>query len=99
LIKIMKDIWLGFKIAEENRHKSQWGKFWFSKNIYYLCKTFGEYGDIYMFMSERTNTPNIVSRKKRFDSLKKHSYLCETKSHKKVFERIQTLWDFLSEVL
>jgi hypothetical protein len=22
-----KDIWLGFKIAEENRHKSQWGKF------------------------------------------------------------------------
>ena len=23
----LKDIWLGFKIAEENRHKSQWGKF------------------------------------------------------------------------
>jgi hypothetical protein len=30
LLKIklaLKDIWLGFKIAEENRHKSQWGKF------------------------------------------------------------------------
>ena len=25
--KIYKDIILGFKIAEENRHKSQWGKF------------------------------------------------------------------------
>ncbi len=24
---ILKDIWLGFKIAEENKHKSQWGKF------------------------------------------------------------------------
>jgi hypothetical protein len=24
---ILKEIWLGFKIAEENRHKSQWGKF------------------------------------------------------------------------
>ncbi len=24
---ILKDIWLGFKIAEENRNKSQWGKF------------------------------------------------------------------------
>lgn len=23
----LKEIWLGFKIAEENRHKSQWGKF------------------------------------------------------------------------
>ena len=23
---ILKEIWLGFKIAEENRHKSQWGK-------------------------------------------------------------------------
>ena len=22
-----QDLWLGFKIAEENRHKSQWGKF------------------------------------------------------------------------
>ena len=22
----LKEIWLGFKIAEENRHKSQWGK-------------------------------------------------------------------------
>jgi hypothetical protein len=27
LVKIIKEIWLGFKIAEENRHKSQWGKF------------------------------------------------------------------------
>jgi hypothetical protein len=27
LVRILKDIWLGFKIAEENRHKSQWGKF------------------------------------------------------------------------
>ncbi len=27
-IKIFfKDIWLGFKITEENRNKSQWGKF------------------------------------------------------------------------
>jgi hypothetical protein len=25
--RILKDIWLGFKIAEENKHKSQWGKF------------------------------------------------------------------------
>jgi hypothetical protein len=24
---IFKEILLGFKIAEENRHKSQWGKF------------------------------------------------------------------------
>jgi hypothetical protein len=24
--KILQDVWLGFKIAEENRHKSQWGK-------------------------------------------------------------------------
>ena len=24
---IVKEILLGFKIAEENRHKSQWGKF------------------------------------------------------------------------
>jgi hypothetical protein len=24
---ILKEIWLGFKIAEENKHKSQWGKF------------------------------------------------------------------------
>ncbi len=24
--KILQEIWLGFKIAEENRHKSQWGK-------------------------------------------------------------------------
>ena len=23
----LKEVWLGFKIAEENRHKSQWGKF------------------------------------------------------------------------
>ena len=26
-IKILKEIWLGFKIAEANRDKSQWGKF------------------------------------------------------------------------
>lgn len=25
--KFFTDIFLGFKIAEENRHKSQWGKF------------------------------------------------------------------------
>lgn len=25
--KVFSDIFLGFKIAEENRHKSQWGKF------------------------------------------------------------------------
>lgn len=25
--KFFVDIFLGFKIAEENRHKSQWGKF------------------------------------------------------------------------
>lgn len=25
--EFFKSIWLGFKIAEENRHKSQWGKF------------------------------------------------------------------------
>lgn len=25
--RFFKDMWLGFKIAEENRHKSQWGKF------------------------------------------------------------------------
>jgi hypothetical protein len=25
--RILKDIWLGFKIAEENKHKTQWGKF------------------------------------------------------------------------
>jgi hypothetical protein len=24
---ILKEIWLGFKFSEENRHKSQWGKF------------------------------------------------------------------------
>jgi hypothetical protein len=24
--QFFKDIWLGFKIAEENKHKSQWGK-------------------------------------------------------------------------
>ncbi len=24
--KTFQEIWLGFKIAEENRHKSQWGK-------------------------------------------------------------------------
>ena len=27
IIKIVKDIILGFKIAEKNRDKSQWGKF------------------------------------------------------------------------
>jgi hypothetical protein len=27
ILSILKEIWLGFKIAEENRHKSQWGKF------------------------------------------------------------------------
>ena len=25
--QFFKQIWLGFKIAEENRDKSQWGKF------------------------------------------------------------------------
>jgi hypothetical protein len=25
--KVLSEIWLGFKIAEENRHNSQWGKF------------------------------------------------------------------------
>jgi hypothetical protein len=25
--KILQEILLGFKIAEENKHKSQWGKF------------------------------------------------------------------------
>lgn len=25
--KVLSEIWLGFKIAEENRNKSQWGKF------------------------------------------------------------------------
>jgi hypothetical protein len=24
---ILKEVWLGFKIAEENKDKSQWGKF------------------------------------------------------------------------
>jgi hypothetical protein len=27
ILKILREIWLGFKIAEENRDKSQWGKF------------------------------------------------------------------------
>ena len=27
LVNIIKEIWLGFKIAEKNRDKSQWGKF------------------------------------------------------------------------
>jgi hypothetical protein len=27
LVKILKEIWLGFTIAEQNRDKSQWGKF------------------------------------------------------------------------
>ncbi len=25
--QFFKDVWLGFKIAEQNRDKSQWGKF------------------------------------------------------------------------
>jgi hypothetical protein len=25
--RVLGEIWLGFKIAEENRNKSQWGKF------------------------------------------------------------------------
>ena len=25
--QFVKDVWLGFKIAEQNRDKSQWGKF------------------------------------------------------------------------
>jgi hypothetical protein len=25
--QFLKDVWLGFKIAEQNRDKSQWGKF------------------------------------------------------------------------
>ena len=25
--KVLREIWLGFKIAEENKNKSQWGKF------------------------------------------------------------------------
>ncbi len=24
---VLSEVWLGFKIAEENRNKSQWGKF------------------------------------------------------------------------
>ena len=27
LVKILKEVWLGFRIAEKNRDKSQWGKF------------------------------------------------------------------------
>ena len=27
LVRIIKEIWLGFSIAEKNRDKSQWGKF------------------------------------------------------------------------
>jgi hypothetical protein len=27
IIQILREIWLGFKIAKENRDKSQWGKF------------------------------------------------------------------------
>jgi hypothetical protein len=26
-IKVVREVWLGFKIVEENRNKSQWGKF------------------------------------------------------------------------
>ena len=25
--RVLREIWLGFKIAEENKNKSQWGKF------------------------------------------------------------------------
>jgi hypothetical protein len=25
--RVLGEVWLGFKIAEENRNKSQWGKF------------------------------------------------------------------------
>ena len=25
--RVLSEIWLGFKIAEENKNKSQWGKF------------------------------------------------------------------------
>ena len=25
--RVLSEVWLGFKIAEENRNKSQWGKF------------------------------------------------------------------------
>ena len=25
--RVLGEIWLGFKIAEENKNKSQWGKF------------------------------------------------------------------------
>ena len=27
IIKILRELWLGIRIAEENRDKSQWGKF------------------------------------------------------------------------
>lgn len=27
LVKILKEVWLGIRIAEENRHKSGFGKF------------------------------------------------------------------------
>ena len=27
LVKILKELWLGIRIAEANRDKSQWGKF------------------------------------------------------------------------
>ncbi len=27
IIQILRELWLGIKIAEENRDKSQWGKF------------------------------------------------------------------------
>ena len=25
--RVLSEVWLGFKIAEENQNKSQWGKF------------------------------------------------------------------------
>jgi hypothetical protein len=27
IIKILKEVWIGFKIAEANRHHCGWGKF------------------------------------------------------------------------
>ena len=27
LVKILRELWMGIRIAEENRDKSQWGKF------------------------------------------------------------------------
>ena len=27
ITRVLSEVWLGFKIAEENKNKSQWGKF------------------------------------------------------------------------